>query len=110
MNTRHDSGFVSALVICLVLPSMAGLWWRYFVEPSTQAASEQRASYTVIKAKLEPGAPAIPILQERSKHVRVAVPRNAPQTYRIVSQQSQQDGDTYSELFESGSTESYTDQ
>jgi polyhydroxybutyrate depolymerase len=47
---RPDNGIVSALVICLVLPSAAGTWWRYsydFPTPPAQALSGKLETHSM---------------------------------------------------------------
>jgi len=71
MTTRRDDGLVSAFVVCLVLPWMASMWWRYSLDPSLHAASDQRSSYAQAEGKLDADVPVSPQPKKLSKRQRV---------------------------------------
>lgn len=55
---QRDNGFISALVVCLILPSMAGMWWRYSLDPALHAPPAPGSSVTLVESEPPVNAPA----------------------------------------------------
>lgn len=86
----RDNGLFSGLVVCLVLPSMASIWWSHCMEPSLRAITDQPSARLQINGDLNTSTPAIP--SRRKIHppqppvadVRLVGQAGAPETNSTV--------------------------